>query len=228
MTASFASLSRKIIGVGRNFVLHAKELGNAVPKEPVLFLKPPTAFIGQGESVVMPPQSSLHHEIELAVVVKGRARRIAPEDAEKHILGYALALDMTARDTQQRAKDKGLPWTVAKGYDTSCPISDLISKDEIADPQEVQLTLDVVSQNGSEERRQDGNTRDMLFNIPTILSHISHIMTLEDNDVILTGTPSGVAAVYPGDCMKGTLSYKGKVVRTISFPVISRDSAHND
>lgn len=224
MSKAFASLSRKVVCVGRNFAMHAKELGNAVPTEPVLFLKPPSSFVGQGEPVMMPPQSSLHHEIELAVVIKGVARRIKPEEAEQYIGGYALALDMTARDIQQRAKDKGLPWTVSKGFDTHCPISDLISTDEIPDPQDAQLTLDVVHENGVVERRQDGNTRDMLFNIPTIMSHISSIMTLHENDVILTGTPAGVAAVNPGDCMKGTVSYKGKVIREISFPVVTRDS----
>lgn len=224
MSAGFAALSRKVVCVGRNFKLHAKELGNAVPTQPVLFLKPPSSFIHEGDAVVMPPQSSLHHEIELAVVMKGRSQRIKPGDAAKYIAGYALGLDMTARDTQQRAKEKGLPWTVAKGYDTFSPISDFVSKDELPDPQNVDITLDVIRQDGGVERRQQGNTRDMLFDIPTIISHISTIMTLEENDVVFTGTPVGVAAVEPGDSMRGTLSYNGKVIRAMSFPVVSRST----
>ena len=142
----------------------------------------------------MPPGcAELHHEVELGVVIGQSGAHIREGAAMDHVGGYALALDMTARDIQSVAKAKGHPWTVAKGYDTFCPISRLLMKSELPEPQNTRLWLNV---DGAE--RQNGSTKDMIFSIPTLVSYISGIMTLERGDVILTGTPAGVGPVKPG------------------------------
>ncbi|XP_065616546.1 probable acylpyruvase FAHD1, mitochondrial isoform X2 [Quercus suber] len=171
------SAGTKIVAVGRNYVAHAKELGNAVPKEPVLFLKPTSSYLGVGGTIEIPhPLESLHHEVELAVVIGKKARDVPEASAMDYIAGYALALDMTAREIQASAKSAGLPWTVAKGQDTFTPIGSVVDG----------------------EMRQKGSTKDMIFKIPFLISHISSIMTLLEGDVILTGTPPGVGPVKAG------------------------------
>ncbi|KAH9683543.1 putative acylpyruvase FAHD1 [Citrus sinensis] len=167
----------KIVAVGRNYAAHAKELGNAVPKEPVLFLKPTSSYLGNGGTIEVPhPLDSLHHEVELAVVIGQKARDVPETTAMDYVGGYAVALDMTAREIQSSAKSAGLPWTVAKGQDTFTPISSVVDG----------------------EIRQKGSTKDMIFMIPYLISHISSIMTLFEGDVILTGTPQGVGPVKVG------------------------------
>ena len=135
----------------------------------------------------------LHHEVELGVVIGQKGSQIDEKEAMNHIGGYALALDMTDRKLQNEIKKKGHPWAEAKGFDTACPISEFIPKMQIPDPQNVRLWLKV-----DEELRQDGNTNDMIFTIPHLISYISHVMTLEEGDLILTGTPSGVSPVKKG------------------------------
>ncbi|XP_048320858.1 probable acylpyruvase FAHD1, mitochondrial isoform X2 [Ziziphus jujuba] len=172
----------KIIAVGRNYAAHAKELGNAVPKEPVLFLKPTSSYLENGGTIEIPhPLESLDHEVELAVVIGQKARDIPEASAMDYVGGYALALDMTAREIQASAKSAGLPWTVAKGQDTFTPISSVLPKTAIPDPDNLELWLKV-----DEEFRQKGSTKDMIFKIPFLISHISSIMTLFEGDVILT------------------------------------------
>ncbi|KAM4632357.1 oxaloacetate tautomerase FAHD1, mitochondrial-like [Discoglossus pictus] len=193
----FWEWGRKIICVGRNYAEHAKELKNAVPTEPVLFLKSPSAYVKEGSPVLMPYYSNnLHHEVELGVVIGKRGKDIAQSCAMEHVEGYALCLDMTARDVQDQCKQKGLPWTLAKAFDTYCPVSDLIPKEHIQDPHNVKIWLKV---NG--HLRQEGNTSSMIFSIPFLISYISKIITLEEGDIILTGTPKGVAAVIEDDEM---------------------------
>eukprot|EP00897_Mesotaenium_endlicherianum_P005481 jgi/Mesen1/4961/ME000248S04243 len=207
-------LASKIIAVGRNYAAHAKELGNAIPKEPFFFLKPASSFIQQGASIeIPPPLQEVHHEVELGVVIGKRGRDIPQAEALSYISGYALALDMTARELQAAAKAKGLPWTVAKGYDTFCPVSDFIPRSQVADPQALELWLKV---DGVEKQR--GSTSDMIFSIPFLISHISSIMTLEEGDLILTGTPEGVGPVKAGETI--TAGITGFV--DISFPVKHR------
>ncbi|CAN1129792.1 Probable acylpyruvase FAHD1, mitochondrial [Linum perenne] len=184
----------KIVGVGRNYAAHAKELGNAVPKEPVLFLKPTSSYLDNGGTIEIPhPLESLHHEVELAVVIGQKARDVAEASAMDYVGGYALALDMTAREIQASAKSAGLPWTVAKGQDTFTPISSILPKSAVPDPDNLELWLKVDG-----EVRQQGSTKDMMFKIPFLISHISSIMTLFEGDVILTGTPPGVSPVKAG------------------------------
>ncbi|XP_077229323.1 fumarylacetoacetate (FAA) hydrolase family [Tasmannia lanceolata] len=188
------SIGTKIVAVGRNYAAHAKELGNAVPKEPVLFLKPTSSYLENGGTIEVPhPLESLDHEVELAVVIGKKARDVGEGSAMDYVGGYALALDMTAREIQSSAKAAGLPWTVAKGQDTFTPISQVLPKSMVMDPDNLELWLKV-----DDEIRQKGLTRDMIFKIPFLVSHISSIMTLLEGDVILTGTPQGVGPVRVG------------------------------
>uniref|UniRef100_A0A453MCC0 Fumarylacetoacetase-like C-terminal domain-containing protein n=1 Tax=Aegilops tauschii subsp. strangulata TaxID=200361 RepID=A0A453MCC0_AEGTS len=140
--------STKIVGVGRNYVAHAKELGNPVPKEPVLFLKPTSSFLHAGVATaaveVPEPLESLHHEVELAVVISRRARDVPEASAMDFVGGYALALDMTARDLQSVAKSTGLPWTLAKAQDTFTPISAVVPKSAVPNPDDLELWLKVI------------------------------------------------------------------------------------
>ncbi|KAL0367734.1 UNVERIFIED_CONTAM: putative acylpyruvase FAHD1, mitochondrial [Sesamum radiatum] len=167
------TVGTKIIGVGRNYAAHAKELGNAVPKEPVLFLKPTSSYLENGGKIEVPePLQALDHEVELAVVIGQRARDVPEATAMDYVGGYALALDMTAREIQSTAK---------------------LPKSMLPDPHNVELWLKVDG-----EIRQKGPTSDMIFKIPFLISHISSIFTLLEGDVILTGTPQGVGPVKVG------------------------------
>ncbi|XP_002737432.1 oxaloacetate tautomerase FAHD1, mitochondrial-like [Saccoglossus kowalevskii] len=191
----FVELGRKIVCVGRNYSEHAAELGNKVPTEPVIFLKPTTSYLKEGNAITFPHGSdNLHHEVELGVVIGKPGFQIRESTAMEHIGGYTLALDMTARDIQDKMKKKGLPWTLAKGFDSSCPIGSFIPPDKIPDPHDIEIWLKV-----NDAMKQQGNTKNMIFKVPFLISFISQFMTLETGDLILTGTPSGVGPVSPGD-----------------------------
>ena len=179
----------KILCVGRNYVEHAKELGNEVPKIPLIFMKPPSSVISNGETIILPPQSAqVEHEGELVVVIGKRGRHITTENAKKHILGYTVGNDVTARDLQNSDSQ----WTRAKGFDTFCPFGPWI--DTEFDPADSVVTCRV---NG--QMRQMASTRDMVFNVGVLISYISSVMTLESGDLIFTGTPSGVRELNDGD-----------------------------
>ena len=181
----------KIVCVGRNYRDHAKELGNEVPAEPLLFFKPPSSLLAPGGVVQMPPQSErVDFEGELALVIGKRAAKLKPDaDWTSYIRGYTLANDVTARDLQK----KDGQWTRAKGFDTFCPVGPFIS-DEIDPIAGVTIETRV---NG--ELRQQGSTRDFIFGIPELLAYITAAITLEAGDLVLTGTPAGVGALQPGD-----------------------------
>jgi len=182
----------KIICVGRNYVEHAKELGNEVPKVPLIFMKPPSSVIANGEAILLPAQSAqVEHEAELVVVIGKRGRHVTAENARKHILGYTVGNDVTARDLQQTDDQ----WTRAKGFDTFCPIGPWIDTD--FDPSDAVLTCRV---NG--QMRQMASTRDMVFNIGVLIAYISSVMTLEPGDLIFTGTPAGVGELKSGDVVE--------------------------
>jgi len=182
----------KIVAVGRNYAAHAAELGNDVPAEPLLFLKPTTAIIGDGDEVVYPAQTQeLHHEAELAVVIGTVCRDVAAGAALEYVRGYTAANDVTARDLQ-RSDDQ---WTRAKGFDTFCPLGPRLLAG--IDPFHLEVICRV---NG--EIRQHANTNDMIFPVPELIAYISGIMTLLPDDVILTGTPPGVGPVQRGDVME--------------------------
>ena len=179
----------KIVCVGRNYRDHAKELGNEVPKEPLIFLKPPSSVIADGEAVVLPPQSGqVEHEGEIGVVV-GRTLCCATSDEAAGAVQSVVAVnDVTARDLQRSDSQ----WTRAKGFDTFCPMG------IPASPPSDLATLTVVTRvNGVE--RQRGKGSDMVFSIPDVLAYISHVMTLEPGDLVLTGSPAGVGKLSPGD-----------------------------
>jgi 2-keto-4-pentenoate hydratase/2-oxohepta-3-ene-1,7-dioic acid hydratase in catechol pathway len=179
----------KIVCVGRNYALHAKELGNDVPKQPLLFLKPPSSVIADGQPIELPPASAqVEWEGEIGVVIGKRLRRVSPEEARAGIASIVALNDVTARDLQ---KSDG-QWTRAKGFDSFCPVGP-------PGPVPNDLaTLEVVTRvNGSE--RQRGRASDMVFDIPTLLSYISAVMTLEPGDLVATGTPEGVGKLAAGD-----------------------------
>jgi 2-keto-4-pentenoate hydratase/2-oxohepta-3-ene-1,7-dioic acid hydratase in catechol pathway len=179
----------KIVCVGRNYRDHAKEMGNDVPKEPLIFLKPPSSVIGNGEAVVLPPQSSnVEHEGEIGVVIGKRLQRASRDEAAKAVQSIVAVNDVTARDLQRSDSQ----WTRAKGFDTFCPIG------EPANPPADLAGLTVVTRvNGVERQRGQGS--DMVFSIPDVLAYISQVMTLEPGDLVCTGSPAGVGKLSPGD-----------------------------
>ncbi|XP_055991250.1 acylpyruvase FAHD1, mitochondrial [Sorex fumeus] len=209
----FWEWGKNIVCVGRNYADHVREMRSAAPSEPLLFLKPSTAYAPEGAPVLLPTYTrDLHHELELGVVL-GRAGRAVPEAAAMdYVAGYALCLDMTARDVQDECKKKGLPWTLAKSFTASCPVSAFVPKERIPDPHRLKLWLKV---NG--ELRQEGDTSAMIFSIPYLISYVSKVMALEEGDLILTGTPKGVGPVKENDeiqaGIEGILSMTFKVQR---------------
>ncbi len=182
----------KILCIGRNYAAHARELGHDVPSEPLLFLKPPSALLGPGGEVRLPPESArVEHEAELAVVVGRRAKSVSPADALAHVFGYSCACDVTARDLQR----KDVQFTRSKSFDTFCPVGPWIETE--LDPGTAAVRCRV---NGA--TRQDGTTAHMIFDVPTVVSFASRMMTLEPGDVILTGTPEGVGPLVAGDSLE--------------------------
>jgi 2-keto-4-pentenoate hydratase/2-oxohepta-3-ene-1,7-dioic acid hydratase in catechol pathway len=186
------STPSKIVCVGRNYVEHAKELGNEVPKMPLIFLKPPSSIIADGDAILLPPQSNqVEHEAELVAVIGKRGRNVTAESARDYILGYTIGNDVTARDLQ---KTDG-QWTRAKGFDTFCPFGPWIDTD--FDPSDALITCRV---NG--QMRQLSSTRDMVFSIGVLIAYASSVMTLEPGDLIFTGTPAGVSQLKAGDIVE--------------------------
>jgi acylpyruvate hydrolase len=185
----------KILCIGRNYADHIRELGNERPEAPVVFIKPSSSVIGDGEAIVIPPYSrECHHEVELALLIGTTGKDIPLDRAMRHVAGFGVGIDLTLRDVQEELKKKGLPWEIAKGFDTACPLSTFVEASRIPDPHSLRIRLEV---NG--ETRQDGNTSMMIHRIPEIVSHLSGRFTLEAGDVILTGTPAGVRRIVSGD-----------------------------
>ena len=182
----------KIVCVGRNYADHARELGNEVPSAPLLFLKPPSAIIGNGEPIILPPASQrVEFEAEIGVVIGRRMHRAAPEDAERGIRGFVCLNDVTARDLQ---KSDG-QWSRAKGFDTFCPVGPRVA--EGLDWR----SLEVIGRVNGEERQRAPSSA-MVFSIPDLLAYISGVMTLEPGDLVATGTPAGVGQLRPGDVVE--------------------------
>ena len=197
----------KILCIGRNYVDHIKELGNEPPSAPVIFMKPASSVIGDGGLVIIPAYSdNCHHEAELAILIGKRAKSIASAEAISCIAGYGVAIDLTLRDVQDDLKKKGLPWDIAKGFDTACPLSSFVPAAKIPDPQDLTIRMTV---NG--ELRQNGNTSLMIHSAVEIISYLSGIFTLEPGDVILTGTPAGVGRVIAGDRLCAEIPGAGKI-----------------
>jgi len=200
-------LPSKVVCVGRNYADHAAEHNAEVPKEPLLFLKPSTSVIGPRDAIRLPPQSrQVEHEAELAVVIgPPGARRVDRDGAKRAIFGYTCANDVTARDLQRSDGQ----WTRAKGFDSFCPLGPWIVTD--LDVSDLEIRCEV-----GDEVRQLGRTKDMVFDVPTLVSYASHVMTLLPGDVLLTGTPAGVGPLTPGDTVTVSVERIGK----LSNPVV--------
>jgi 2-keto-4-pentenoate hydratase/2-oxohepta-3-ene-1,7-dioic acid hydratase in catechol pathway len=197
----------KIICVGLNYALHVKESQSAtkIPDEPVLFMKPPTSVIGPNDTIVYPPSSTrVDYEAELAVIIGRTAHAVAVEDAESYIWGYTCLNDVTARDLQK----KDGQWTRGKGFDTFCPIGPHV----VTGIDYRGLTVESYL-NG--QRKQSGNTSDMIFPVPFLVSYICTIMTLLPGDVISTGTPEGISPMQPGDTIEVRISDVGSLVNLV-------------
>lgn len=183
----------KVVGIGLNYRCHAAEVGSPVPSEPVVFLKASTSVCGaQDDIVLLPGSTTTDYEVELGVVVGRELRRVTPDDALAAVAGYVLAHDVSDRTMQL---ERGGTWTKGKSADTFCPLGPwLVTRDELGDPSGVRLRLEV---NGT--RRQDGTTADLVFGVAEVLAYLSGLMTLEPGDVVVTGTPAGVAMARPDE-----------------------------
>ena len=197
----------KIVCIGRNYREHAKELGNDVPVEPLFFLKPSSSIIGEGEPIVLPPQSErVEFEGEIGIVIGSKLSKAGEEATVEAIRGVVAINDVTARDLQK----KDSQWTRAKGFDSFCPIGNVAT--DFGDLSSLAVVTRV---NG--EVRQRGSASDMVFSIPMLLSYVSHVMTLEPGDIVATGTPSGVGPIEEGDVVEVEITGLSKV----SNPVIA-------
>lgn len=195
---------KSIYCIGRNYIEHAKELNNPVPSSPLVFLKPQSALCFDGAEIIIPEQSSdVHHEVEIVVAISKKGKDIPEKDTLNFIEGIGVGIDFTARDIQQRAKESGYPWSVAKGFDTFAPVSRFIRSSEFEDLGNINVDLSVNGVN-----RQSGNSSQMIFSINYLISYLSSIFTLYPGDLIFTGTPSGVSRVISGDQISATLGEK--------------------
>ncbi len=190
----------KIICIGRNYALHAKEMKAELPTEPVFFMKPDTALLRENVFYMPDFTSDLHHEIELVIKISKAGKHIEKQFAHKYYEEIGLGIDFTARDIQENCKKKGLPWEKAKAFDNSAPIGGFIKKDKL-DLQNISFSLKI---NG--ESRQEGNSKDLIFSFDDVISHVSKFISLKVGDLIYTGTPEGVGAVKIGDHLEGYLN----------------------
>ena len=206
-------LPSKVVCVGKNYADHVKEMNTGdAPTAPLLFLKPSTSVIGPGDAIRIPPGSTnVHHEAELGVVIGARgARNVSPQQAGASIFGYTIGNDVTERDMQ---KSDG-QWTRAKGFDSFCPIGPWIETDLPGiglDPADLEVTCTVDG-----EPRQQGRTSQLIFDVPTLISYISRVMTLLPGDVVLTGTPSGVGPINPGQSVDVTIQGLGTLTNSVT------------
>jgi 2-keto-4-pentenoate hydratase/2-oxohepta-3-ene-1,7-dioic acid hydratase in catechol pathway len=199
----------KVVGIGKNYAAHAAEMGGDVPAEPLMFIKPNTSVVGPGDPVFYPRQTKdLHYEGELAVVIGRICRDVAPERVADVVYGYTIGNDVTARDLQRG----DVQFTRAKGFDSFCPLGPWIETD--LDPSDLHVQTHL---NG--DLKQDGRTKDMIFDVAALVAHVSSVMTLLPGDVILTGTPEGVGPMNPGDEVDVTISGIG----TLTNKVVARD-----
>lgn len=196
---------RRILCVGRNYAAHRREMGGDDRDPPFFFAKPADAIVPPGRDVAYPPRTeNLHYEMELVVALKGGGANLSPEQALDLVYGYAVGVDLTRRDLQNAAKDKGQPWESAKGFDESAPISAI--RRWQGPPPEGRIHLSV---NG--QTKQDASVADMIWNVPEIVSEASKLWRLEAGDLIFTGTPEGVGALSRGDRVEGEVEGVGKV-----------------
>jgi len=199
----------KILCIGRNYAKHAKEMGSAVPTEPMIFMKPESALNFSGQMIYPEFTSDLHYELEVVIEINKTVNRITKEEANQCYDRIGLGIDFTARDIQKKCKEKGHPWEKAKAFDHSAPLSKLVSKDDY-DLSKLNFKLW-----HNENLVQDGNTQDLIFDFDYLISYASQFFTLHKGDLIYTGTPEGVGPVKKGDILKGYL--KGKKLLEVSI-----------
>ncbi len=201
----------KIFCIGRNYVDHAKELNNPIPTEPLIFMKPPTALVVNNKPLYYPPFThDLHYEGEIVLRICKNGRSVQPAFAHRYYDAIAFGIDFTARDLQERLKQKGHPWEIAKAFDHSAPISPWIPLSELPDAQNIHFQL---KKNGVVV--QDGHTRDLIFPFEMLIVHLSRYFTLQKGDLIFTGTPAGVGPVSVGDVLEGLI--EGRTVLTCTI-----------
>ena len=194
----------KIFCIGRNYVDHAKELSNPVPAEPLIFMKPPTALVVNNKPFFYPDFTrDLHYEGEIVLRICKNGRSVQPEFAHRYYDAVAFGIDFTARDLQDKLKQKGHPWEIAKGFDHSAPLSQWVPLEQLSNPGNISFQL---KKNGSVV--QDGHTLDLIFSFDTLIVHISRYFTLQRGDMIFTGTPAGVGPVQTGDVLEGWIEEK--------------------
>jgi len=208
----------KVVCVGRNYAAHAKELNNPIPSEPILFIKPASSAIPLAPTFSIPQdQGSVHHELEIAILIGQPLLNANEYDVAEAIIGLGLGLDLTLRDVQAKLKEKGHPWERAKSFDGACPLTEFVSTDKliIDDWQNIGLKLE---KNG--QLQQQGNSADMLFAILPLIAHMSSNFSLQPGDVILTGTPAGVGPLEVGDSLICELSLANEKVLTSAAKVV--------
>lgn len=194
----------KIFCIGRNYINHAKELNNAVPESPVVFLKPDTALLNKEDTFFIPPFSSdIHYEVELVVKISKVGKFIEPQFAHKYYSEIGLGIDLTARDIQAECKKKGLPWELAKGFDGSAPLGNEFIRIDELNMDNIEFSL-----KKNDQIVQSGASKDMIFKIDELISYISQFYTLKMGDLIFTGTPEGVGPVAIGDHLEGFIGEK--------------------
>jgi uncharacterized protein (TIGR00369 family) len=202
----------KILAVGRNYAKHVAEMGAPDDSDPVLFLKPPSALVADGAVIALPHGlGSVHHEVELVAVIGRRGRSIDPAAALDHVLGYAVGIDLTLRDVQAEAKRRGEPWTLAKGFDGSAPVSAVVARDEVGDGSGLAIELKV----GPATRQRD-TTSHMLRPVAELVAFASRWITLERGDLLFTGTPAGVGPVSAGDRVEASIERIGSLTVTMA------------
>lgn len=201
---------KKILCVGRNYRAHAKELGNEVPAEPMLFYKPSSSLLEPFGTIVLPPETisaRVEHEAELAVVIGSRLKGASEEEALRAVFGLTIACDVTARDLQK----KDGQWWRAKGMDTFCPVGPVLVAGAVAEGRTIECRV-------NDEVRQKGSTDDMIFSVARVLSHVSAVITLEPGDLVLTGTPEGVGPLVAGDKLRIEISGLGVLEAAVAAP----------
>jgi fumarylpyruvate hydrolase len=202
---------RRIYCVGRNYLDHIREMGNDAKEPPIFFTKPRDAIVQDGDTIPYAlATENYHFELELAVALQSSGYNISTKEAQRHIFGYAIALDMTRRDLQKKLADKGKPWDVAKGFDHSCPCSPVFPISQVGPLDSGRIHLAV---NG--QTRQDATLEQMIWNVPEIIAELSRHFELAAGDLILTGTPAGVGPIQPGDVLVGSIDKLGQLTTLI-------------
>ncbi|XP_069678945.1 oxaloacetate tautomerase FAHD1, mitochondrial-like [Periplaneta americana] len=211
--SDFKVFGKKILGAGLNYKSLLSEKGLLNPEKPTIFLKPTSSYIVQGQNIEVPEDFEIIQEVELGVVIGKHCKKVSEHEAMEYIAGYCLALDMTNGTVMKESQSQGLPWCLAKGFDTACPVSAFVPLEKIPDPNNIRIWSKV---NG--KLRQDSNTSDMMFGVTYLVSYISQFMTLEPGDLIITGSPPGMCPVVDGDVIEAGL---GDIL-TVKFSVTGK------